>query len=97
MLNALGKAASEIRNKLGESLGTVQRYDTPLEHATTPSLEALQEYSLGMKFHDKDDFASAIPFFQRAIKLDPNFGMAYHTLSGSYWSLGESGLASITG
>jgi len=93
VLDALGKSASEMRNKLGESLSTVQKFDTPLEEATTPSLEALKAYSLGWKaFEEASDFAAAIPFFQRAIQLDPNFAMAYALLSTSYSNLGETKL-----
>jgi eukaryotic-like serine/threonine-protein kinase len=79
ILDALGKAASEMRSKLGESLGTVQKYNTPIEQATTRSLEALQAYSFGL---NTDDDAAALDFFQRAIQLDPNFAMAY-------WALGN--------
>src|ERR1700681_2188665 len=67
VLDALGKAASEMRRRLGESLSTVQKFNTPLEQATTPSLEALQAYSLA----SKNDFPAALPFLQRAIQLDP--------------------------
>jgi serine/threonine protein kinase/Flp pilus assembly protein TadD len=94
VLEALGKAASEIRNKLGESIGSVQKLDRPLEMATTPSLEALQAYSLGFKDLAGADSASAIPFFQQAIKLDPNFATAYDMLGISYSNLGEYKLAS---
>jgi len=87
VLDALGKASSEMRTKLGESLSTVQRYNTPLEQATTPSLEALQAYSLGGK---SGDFPTAIPFLQRAIQLDPGFAMAYDQLGGAYQSMGET-------
>ncbi len=91
VLDALGKAASELRRKLGESLTTLQKYNTPLEQATTPSLEALQAYSLGWKTADVDgDFAASLPFFQRAIQLDPNFAMAYYAISTSYGLIGES-------
>ncbi len=95
VLDALGKTALEIRNKLGESLSTVQKFDTPLEQATTPSLEALQAYSLGWKkLAGDDDPASAIPMFQQAIRLDPKFAIAYNFLGMSYNNLGESTLAS---
>jgi serine/threonine protein kinase len=92
VLDALGKAASEIRNKLGESLSTVQKFDTPLEQATTPSLEALQAYSLGRKASANADWVAAAPFFQRAIRLDPNFAMAYARLGTSYTNFGETTL-----
>ncbi len=90
VLDALGKAASEMRRKLGESLSTLQKYNTPLEQATTPSLEALQAYNLGGK---SGDFPTAIPFLQRAIQLDPGFAMAYDQLGGAYGSIGETALA----
>ncbi len=89
VLDALGKAASEIRNKLGESLSTVKKFDTPLEQATTPSLEALQAYSLGRKASAGSSWAAALPLFQRAIRLDPNFAMAYARLGTCYTNLGE--------
>jgi len=87
VLDALGKAASEMRRRLGESLSTVQKYNTPLEQATTPSLEALQAYSLGDK---SGDFPTAIPFLQRAIQLDPDFANAYGQLGEAYQSIGET-------
>ena len=77
VLDALGKTASEIRNKLGESLSTVQKFDTPLEQATTPSLEALKAFSSGRKVSFTTGWAAAIPFYKRAIELDPNFALAY--------------------
>ncbi len=89
VLDALGKSASEIRNKLGESLNTVQKFDTPLEQATTSSLEALQAYSLGRKAAAGSSWAAAVPLFQRAVRLDPNFGMAYARLGTCYSNLGE--------
>jgi len=95
VLDALGKAASEIRNKLGESLSTVQKFDTPLEQATTPSLEALKAYSLGHKALDeKGDNDAAESLFQRAIRLDPSFAMAYASLGTSYLIRGRPTLAS---
>ncbi len=86
VLDAFGNAASEMRRKLGESLSTLQKYNTPLEQATTPSLEALQAFSFGVK----NDFPAAIPFFQRAIQIDPNFAMAYDQLGGAYQFIGET-------
>jgi DNA-binding winged helix-turn-helix (wHTH) protein/tetratricopeptide (TPR) repeat protein len=97
VLDALGKAASEMRRRLGESLSTVQKYNTPLEQATTPSLEALQAYSLGYKTYGEGDEASALAFFQRATQLDPNFAMAYWAMGSSYVAIGESVLAAESG
>jgi tetratricopeptide (TPR) repeat protein len=93
VLDALGKTASEMRNKLGESLGTLQKFDTPLEQATTTSLEALKAYSLGRKASAGSEWAAAVPFYQRAIRLDPNFSMAYARLGQCYRMLGEETLA----
>jgi serine/threonine protein kinase len=91
VLDALGKVATDMRAKLGESLSTVQKLDTPLEQATTPSLEALQAYSLGWKtMVGNADFAAAAPLFQRAILLEPNFAMAYASLGTNYYNLGET-------
>ena len=82
MLNALGQAATKLRKRLGESLASVQKYDALPEDTTTSSLEALQAYALGNKATDIDnDYLAAIPFFQRAVTLDPNFAMAYLTVS----------------
>jgi eukaryotic-like serine/threonine-protein kinase len=93
VLDALGKTASEIRNKLGESLSTVQKFDTPLEQATTPSLEALKALSAGHKILFATGDAAAIPFFERAIELDPNFALAYAQLGIASTSIGEPGIA----
>jgi DNA-binding winged helix-turn-helix (wHTH) protein len=93
ILDALGKTASEMRSKLGESLSTVQKFDTPLERATTPSLEALKAYSLGRKATAGSLWADAVPFFHRAIQLDPNFSMAYARLGTAYRMMGEPTLA----
>jgi len=85
MLNALSRASTSLRKKLGESLTSIQKFDTPLEEATTPSLEALQAYSLGWRaMNENEDFDSARSLFQRAIRLDPNFAMAH---AGLGWSL----------
>ena len=73
VLKGLGEAATKLREKLGESLSTVQRFDTPVEEATTPSLEALQVYSLGQRsLATNADPATAVPLFRRAIELDPD-------------------------
>lgn len=94
VLDALGAAATKLRSALGESLATVQKFDATLPQATTTSLEALKAYSLGNKFFYQRDLASAPPYFQRAIELDPNFAMAYVQLGLTYYSLGEPGRAS---
>jgi eukaryotic-like serine/threonine-protein kinase len=93
ILSALDQAAAKLRGKLGESLSTVEKFDTPLEQATTPSLEALQAYTMGRQMMvGKDQFGDAVPFFQRAIQLDPNFAMAFAALGSAYRSLGETEL-----
>ena len=93
VLDALGKTASGIRNKLGESLSTVQKFDTPLQQATTPSLEALKALSSGNKVSYATGEAAAIPFYKHAIELDPNFALAYAWLGRMYGDIGESGMA----
>jgi predicted Ser/Thr protein kinase len=94
VLDALGKVATDMRAKMGESLSTVQKLDTPVEQATTSSLEALQAYSLGWKAQaGKGDDTAAVPLYQRAIRLDPNFAMAFASLGTSYNNLGETSLA----
>jgi len=93
-LETLGRLASEMRSKLGESLSTVQKYDTPLEQDTTPSLEALHAMNLAAKTVVMGgDSAGAIPFYERAVQIDPNFAMAYMYLSFMYSNLGESRLS----
>ena len=90
VLKTLADASSKLRWKLGESLGTIKKFNTPVEQVTTPSLEALQSYSLGRTtMIDKEDHAAAIPLFQRAIELDPNFAMAYASLGMAYFHLSE--------
>ena len=89
MLKALDAAAVSLRSKLGESLSSVQKYATPLEEATTPSLEALKAYSLGVKTRSAKGGTAALPFFKRAVDLDPNFAMAYGRMSGHYSDLNE--------
>jgi len=89
VLDALGGAASRLRVELGESLVTVRRFDVPLEQATTSSLEALREYSLGQKSAREKGAAQSLPYDQRAIQLDPNFAMAYGAVGIHYSNLGE--------
>jgi serine/threonine protein kinase/tetratricopeptide (TPR) repeat protein len=90
ILKSLGDAASKMRQKLGESLSTVQKYDAPPDSVTTASLEALQAYSLGMQnMLVKGDYVAAVPLFQRATQLDPNFAMAYARMGTNYFNLGD--------
>ena len=93
VLKSLDRAASSLRGKLGESIGSVQKFDTPLEQATTSSLEALQAFSLGEAEHHKGEDAKAIPYLKRAVELDPNFAMAQATLGVAYNNLTQQGLA----
>ena len=90
VLKTLAQAASNVRQKLGESVGTVEKYNTPLEQVTTPSLEALHAYSLGrITLIDREDAPAAIQLFQRAIDLDSNFAMAYASLGLAYGEYSE--------
>ena len=94
VLKALSAASTRLRAKLGESLKTVQKLDAPIDQATTPSLEALQAYSLGRKaILLKGDYTGAISLFERAVNLDPNFAMAYASMGTSYYNLGEKNRA----
>jgi eukaryotic-like serine/threonine-protein kinase len=94
VLDALGNVAAEMRGKLGESLSTVQQFDTPLEQATTNSLEALEAYSLGRREMATSNWEADIPFFKRAVELDPDFAMDYARLGMSYSNYGENNLGS---
>jgi tetratricopeptide (TPR) repeat protein len=94
VLKALDRAASSLRRKLGESLGSVQRFATPLEEATTSSLEALEAFSLGQAEHRKLAEDKAVPHLKRATELDPNFAMAYATLGVVYGNEAEREQAS---
>src|ERR1039457_4303452 len=93
VLDALGKTASEIRNKLGESLSTVQKFDPPLEQATTPSLEALKAFSSGEQVLGTTGSAAAIPFFKHAIELDPKFALAHAFAGRLYGDIKEYGIS----
>ena len=89
VLAALGTAVSVFREKLGESLGSIQRYDAKIEEATTKSLEALKAYSQGLKTRRATGDFDSVPFFRRAIELDPEFGLAYARLGTVYSNLGQ--------
>jgi eukaryotic-like serine/threonine-protein kinase len=93
VLKSLDSAASSLRGKLGESIGSVQRFATPLEQATTSSLEALQAFSLGEAEHLRLNDDKAVPYLKRAVELDPNFAMANATLGVAYNNLTQGGLA----
>jgi tetratricopeptide (TPR) repeat protein len=90
VLNALGKATASMRKRLGESLASVQKFDKPLEEATTSSLEALQAFTQGDALHmwSREDLAS-IPYYKRAVELDPNFALAYGRLGTVFVNLNQ--------
>ena len=90
VLKSLEKAANSMRGKLGESLPSVQKFATPLEQATTSSLDALQAYSLGHAGHQHFDDEGAIPHFKKAVELDPNFGIAWTELGVASGNTGQS-------
>ena len=93
VLNSLSQIARKFRTRVGESLSTVEKHSTPLASATTPSLEALKAYSTGMNVNLSAGSAAAIPFFRRAVEIDPEFAMAYAHLGLKYSSVGESVLS----
>ncbi len=94
VLGALGEAASKLRGELGESLATVQKFDVPLATATTSSLEALRAFSLGIKADRENGSATSLPYYHRAIELDPNFALGYMAVGVDYFSLSEPQRAS---
>ena len=89
VLNALSQVAGKFRTRLGESLTTVKQYNTPLAEATTPSLEALKAYSVGWQVSYSSGSAASVPFFKRAIEIDPDFASAYASLGRMYGDIGE--------
>jgi eukaryotic-like serine/threonine-protein kinase len=89
VIAALGKAASQLRRQLGESLSSLEKYNTPLDLATTSSLEALQAYRAGLTPYRTGKVREAIPFFERAVELDPKFCSAYDMLGGAYHGIGD--------
>jgi serine/threonine protein kinase/tetratricopeptide (TPR) repeat protein len=92
VLNALTEIASKFRRRVGESLATVEKHDTPLAEATTPSLEALKAYSMGWKVVASQGGDAAVPFFKHAVEIDPKFAIAYASLGLMYGSSGETEL-----
>jgi tetratricopeptide (TPR) repeat protein len=93
VLNSLSEIARKLRRRLGESRATVETHSMPLAEATTSSLEALKAYSTGMKMDLSSGFPASIPFFKRAVEIDPTFAFAYANLGLSYGGVGESVLA----
>lgn len=87
VLRALGGASTKLREKLGESLSSIQKFDKPIEQATTPSLEALQYFTLGLETRHHEGALASIPYFQRAIELDPDFALAHAHLGVEYFNL----------
>jgi eukaryotic-like serine/threonine-protein kinase len=93
VLDKLGEEASHMRQKLGESLATVQKFDVPLAEATTPSLDALKAFSMGDKAYRNNTVPESLPYYQRAVRIDPNFALGYRQVGVVYESLGELGRA----
>jgi len=93
VLGALGKSAAKLREKLGESLASVTKYNQPLEQATTASLEALQQYSDGLRVQREQGDVPALPYMKRATELDPGFAVAYAALGINYSNLNQPNLA----
>ena len=95
VISQLGLAATNLRARLGESISTVKKFDVPLRRATTGSLEALKEYTLGGQAENAKGPPAAIPHYQKAIALDPLFARAYSALSGQYFDSGQQALAAL--
>src|SRR5688572_21834302 len=93
VLGRLGEAAARFRERLGESVGSIERFAAPIEQATTPSLEAFKAYDLGRKRQFSGQYFEAIPLYRRAVELDPNFAIAYAALAISYGTAREDDLA----
>src|SRR5205085_2370078 len=93
VLAVLSQMASKFRTRIGESLSTVEKHNTPLEKTTTPSLEALKAYSEGVKLSVTEGGGAAMPLFKRAVEIDPNFAMAHALLALQYSGVAETALA----
>ena len=92
VIPALKEASNELRQKLGESLASVEKYSTPLPQTTSASLEAIKAYATGLKMKAAQGSGAAVPFYKRAIELDPEFAEAYAALGAAYSDLGEDTL-----
>ena len=93
VLNALSQIARKFRTRAGEALSTVEKHAAPLEEATTPSLEALKAYSTGWRVQSTTGYVGSVPFFKRAVEIDPKFAAAYAFLGRAYGDMGESALS----
>ena len=93
VLATLNEAATHLRSKLGESLSSIQKFDAPLDEATTSSLEALKQYSTGMKVLQEKGSLDAVPYFKKAVELDSNFALAHARLGIEYYNLNQIGIA----
>jgi tetratricopeptide (TPR) repeat protein len=91
VIGKLGEAATRLRGKLGESLSSIQKFDAPIQQATTSSLDAFKAYAMGQELSRKADFPASIAQFKRAVEIDPNFAMAYAALAINSWNLADPG------
>ncbi len=90
VLDALDRIADAVRPQLGESAASIKKYDVPLDDASTGSLEALTAYSQANQIWNEKGEASAAPYYERAVEIDPNFALAYARLGTIYGNMGES-------
>jgi len=97
VLKKLGEAATKLREELGESLASIQKFDAPIEQVTTSSLEALKAFSMGAEQFSKGNYLGSIPLFRRATEIDPNFAYAYTFLSAAYGNTGQTDQAADAG
>jgi tetratricopeptide (TPR) repeat protein len=96
VLTALSQVAIKLRQQLGESLSSIQKFDAPIEQATTSSLDALKAYSLGLEQANSGNYPKAIPFYQRAIELDPNFALGYQALAREQLNNDDNNAATVS-
>ena len=96
VLTALSRAATKMRGQLGESLSSIQKFDAPIEQATTASLDALKAFSLGLEQANNGNYAKAVPFYQRAVELDPQFALGYQALAREQLNTGFNNEAIVS-